>query len=377
MLNLHFLNVENGDCIIVEFSDGSDKAFGLIDCNRTPRRVSPALDRLKGLGADHLEFVCITHPDADHYTGIFDVLQAYDGRISTFATFPLSTLLTDDERLKRYAHKVLQLVDRGDDEEIATRHLELLQILQFAKEKFLPDNWIEVTGDHDRIGLSGFGDVEFYGIGPPKKMRGAIVQSVLSSAAFAKVDNNEVSVAIEIRYAGRRVTLGGDATNDNWVWHRRYREKLGLTITSDLVKLPHHGSRYDNSSDTLRDFFNGKDRPIAIISANGRSHPDLETLEKLEALSCARLCTNLFNPNERMLKRLYTNDSISTLLKSYLNIYTFCNTGVPQTCKGDICVSIHADGAITSSTEFNPLCPCTPNLDLATGAPQLPSAPKI
>jgi len=377
MLKLHFLNVENGDCIVVEFVDGVNRSFGLIDCNRTPRRASPALDKLQALGADELQFVCITHPDADHYTGILDVLRAYDGRISSFLTFPLSTLLTDQSRLKKYADKLLELVARGDDEDVASRHLEFVEILDFARKKFLPNDWIEVTGDHDRIGISGFNGVEFYGIGPPKKMRGAIVQSVLDPGAFSKVDNNEVSVAMEIRFAGRRITLGGDAINDNWVWHRKYREKLGLTITSDLVKLPHHGSRYDNSKETLADFFSGQTASIAIISAGGRSHPDLETLEALDELPCTRLCTNLFNPNKKVLKRLYNNNSISTALQNYLNIYANPTTAVPQTCKGDICISIHTDGSITTGTEYNPLCPCTPDLDIFTGRPTLPSAPAI
>lgn len=368
MLNLHFLNVENGDCIVIEYTNDNKKSFGLIDCNRTSRRRSPALDKLRDLGADHLEFLCITHPDADHYTGILDVLRAYDGRISSFLTFPLASLLNDQSRLKKYAQKLLELVRRGDDEEIAARHLEFVEILSFAKDKFLPNNnWIEVTGDFDRVGVTGFAGVEIYGIGPPKKMRGAIVQSVLDPEAFSKVDNNEVSVALEIRFAGRRITLGGDAVNENWIWHRRYREKLGLTITSDLVKLPHHGSRYDNAIETLSDFFAGSQNSIAIISAGGGSHPDLETLELLDKLPCTRLCTNLFNPNEKMLKRIYSNDNLSTRLKNYLNIYANPSTATPQTCKGDICVTIHSDGSMTSATEYNSLCPCTPMLDLAAG----------
>lgn len=377
MLNLHFLNVENGDCIIVEYINDGKKSFGLIDCNRTSRRASPARDKLRSLGADHLEFVCITHPDADHYTGILDVLDAYDGRISAFLTFPLASLLTDQDRLKKYARKLIELAERGDDEEIASRHLEFVEILRVATDRFLPNDWIEVTGDHDRIGISGFAGVEFFGIGPPKRTRGAIVQTVLDPAAFSEVDNNEVSVALEICYAGRRITLGGDAIDDNWIWHRKYRKKLGLNITSDIVKLPHHGSRRDNAAETLDDFFRGTDTSIAIISAGGRSHPDLETLELLEKLPCARLCTNLFNPNKRVLKRLYSNESLSTRLKNYLNIYASPSTEAAQPCKGDICISVHSDGSITSSTQHNPLCPCTPMLDLTTGAPVLPTISAI
>ena len=90
MLNLHFLNVGNGDFIVVEFNNGSSKAFGVIDCNRTFDRPSAAKDKLIELGAEKLSFICITHPDQDHYTGLLDVLDHFSGKVAEFFTFPLS-----------------------------------------------------------------------------------------------------------------------------------------------------------------------------------------------------------------------------------------------------------------------------------------------
>lgn len=376
MLLLHFLNVENGDCTIVEYIEGTNRRFGLIDCNRIPSRQSPALDKLKSLGATHLEFVCITHPDKDHYAGIFDVLEYYQGRISSFLTFPLASLLTDRKRLKEYAKKILKLAELADDEDVASRHLELVQIIKHATENFLPDNWIEVSGDFDRLGISGFGSVEFYGISPPRKMRGHIAQMTLNPDQFATVNSNEVSIAIEVHYAGRRIVLGGDAVDENWQWHRKYRTKVGTTISSSLVKLPHHGSRYDNSSQTLDDFFSGMEDSIAIISAGGRSHPDFETIEKLQGLPCTRLCTNLFNPEEKSLKRIYNNGALNSRLKHYLNVYATPIVTRPTPCKGDIVVSIEPNGAITSQTQFNPVCNCTKSFS-PLGLPTLPSAPAL
>ncbi|MBB4189184.1 beta-lactamase superfamily II metal-dependent hydrolase [Sinorhizobium terangae] len=376
MLLLHFLNVENGDCTIVEYNDGTHRRFGVIDCNRTRTRKSPALDKLKSLGAADLEFVCITHPDKDHYAGISDVLDYYQGKIASFMTFPLASVLTDQERLKKYAKKVLALANLADDEDIANRHLELVQILKHASENFLPDNWIEVSGDFDRLGVSGFGPVEFYGISPPKRMRGQIAQMVLDPNEIATVNNNEISVAIEMHYAGRRIVLGGDSVDENWEWHRKYRAKVNATIASNVVKLPHHGSRYDNSPETLDDFFDGIDDSIAIISAGGRIHPDFETIEKLQSLPCTRLCTNLFNPDERALKRIYNNGALTSRLRHYLNVYASPLVARPTPCKGDIVVSISPDGAISSQTEYNTVCGCTKSFS-ASGLPTLPSTPAI
>ncbi|MDH6266356.1 beta-lactamase superfamily II metal-dependent hydrolase [Rhizobium sp. SG_E_25_P2] len=377
MLHLHFLNVENGDCIIAEFVADCERSFGLIDCNRTSTRKSPALHKLQSLGVEELEFVCITHPDADHFTGIIDVLRHYEGKIRSFLTFPLSSLLTDQERLKKYAKKVLQLAERGDDEEIASRHLEFVEILQYAKDHFLPENWLQVSGDFDRLGISGFGTAAFYGIGPPKAMNGSIVQAVLNPESFTAVDNNEVSVAIQVNYAGRKVILGGDATNENWISHRRYREKIGASITSDVVKLPHHGSHLDNSPETLADFFGGANGGIAVISAGGRSHPAFETMDRLNELGCQRICTNLFNPSERSVRRLYNDAALESRLKHFLNVYAFPLATKPQACKGDIRITICPDGSIASDTEFNNiLCACTTAFN-AAGVPLLPTLPPV
>lgn len=360
MLNLHFLNVENGDCIIIEYVDGTAREFGLIDCNRTSAKQSPARDKLIELGAERLQFVCITHPDKDHFSGILDVLNHYDGNIETLFTFPLASVLTDPKRLKKYLQQIKEIVDRTDDEDVADRHLEFMEIIQRGYTQFhSKGNWIEVTGDYDRIGISGFLGVEFYGIMPPKRMRGQVAQTVLNMGPVASLNNNEISAGILIKYAGRTVVLGGDAVDANWEWHRKYRKKINANIESDVVKLPHHGSRADNSAETLSDFFSGKPNSVAIISANGRSHPDIETLTLLDALPCSRLCTSLFNPNERALKRIYNNEALSKRLKHYLNVYTDPVVAQSQPCKGDICVSISPKGVVTTNTEFNTICGCT------------------
>lgn len=374
MIRLHFLNVENGDCIILEYVSDDARSFGLIDCNRTPSRFSPARDKLIELGAEKLEFVCITHPDKDHYTGILDVLEHFHGRIGAFMTFPLASLLTDEARLKKYAAMVYELADLAEDDDIAARHLEFVEILVHAKQNFLPNKWVEISGDYDRLGITGFGSAEFYGISPPRKMRGAITAMVLGETELSSIGNNDVSVAIQITYAGRKIILGGDTTNANWQWHRDFRKKINLSISAEVVKLPHHGSEKDNSSETLRDFFDGGHESIAVISANGRGHPDFQTIDHLNNYACHRLCTNLFNPNESSLRRIYSNEALSTRFKHHLNVYSTPQLARAQPCKGDITIQIGADGSVKTFTEHNTLCPCT---KMAEGVPYLPSLPAL
>ena len=360
MLKLHFLNVENGDCTVVEHIKGDLRTFGVIDCNRTNDRSSPARDKLVALGAEKLEFVCITHPDKDHYSGIFDVLTHFDGKISQFITFPLGGIIADKERLSKYLSQIAEMAMRGDDEILTKKYLEFMQIMKWGWEKFRPrDQWIEVTGDYDLLGFDNFEGVEFYGIMPPRRVKGEFVATMLGADRIPKLDNNEISTALLLRYAGRTIILGGDATRENWDWHRKYRARSKVSILSDITKLPHHGSRKDNPADVLEAFFEKGRSSIAIISADGRRHPDLETFRLLDDLETTRYCTNVCNPNERQLKRLYKEAKLDSRLEDYLNIFADPIVIEPKPCKGDICIEIGDDGSIVPSFEFNTICNCT------------------
>jgi beta-lactamase superfamily II metal-dependent hydrolase len=363
MLVLHFLNVDNGDCIILEHeAPDTKKSFALIDSNTTKERKFAALDKLKELGAEELSFVCITHPDKDHYSGILSILDNYSGKIDQFFTYPFGRILTDKELRGRYLKQIADIARRGDDLELSLRYAELMQIFKKAYVDFLPQgNWSELTGDYDRLAVKGFGGVEFYGIMPPKKVTGSIIQSVMGSEGekVKTLNRNEISAAIIIKYAGKTILLGGDATNENWINHRRYRSRTGLSITADIVKLPHHGSRRDNSEETLRDFFYGNPNGIAIISADGRRHPDFEIFPILDQLDCTRLCTNVCNPNERSLKRIHLNDDLTQKLNNYLNVYCEFLPDEASPCKGDISVTVSNKGDVSYSTQYDSFCGCT------------------
>jgi beta-lactamase superfamily II metal-dependent hydrolase len=363
MLNIHFLNVENGDCTILEHHNTAGiKSFGLIDCNRTPGQDSPALAKLKELGAANLSFVCVTHPDKDHFSGIYDVLTAYRGKIGAFYSYPLGPILADKELLKKYVRQIGDIAKRGDDQDFTLRHSELMQIIRWCYEEFASiGTWYELTGDYDRLGVDGFDGVEFTGIMPPKRVKGEIVQAIMSidPKDIRSLNNNAISSAVLIHYGGKAIVLGGDATDDNWRSHRRFRDRAGLSISCDAAKLPHHGSRADNSVETLTDLFGHKAGGIAVISADGRRHPDFEIFDELDKLHCIRLCTNVCNPNENALKRLYRNEELSKSLIHFLNVYTEAYEPKPTPCKGDITVTVSADGSVSSTSQYNTVCGCT------------------
>jgi beta-lactamase superfamily II metal-dependent hydrolase len=86
-LVFHFLNVGFGDNILVEFpvDKAGKRSYGIVDC-RDFKKTNQYLDRLTAArpGKSELEFVCATHPHADHISGINSFLEGEKYRVKEF-----------------------------------------------------------------------------------------------------------------------------------------------------------------------------------------------------------------------------------------------------------------------------------------------------
>ena len=74
----HFIDVGQGDAILLEFGDGKTVMIdagstspGLADCR------TETLAYLGNAGVDKIEYVIVTHPDTDHYNMLEAVMDAY------------------------------------------------------------------------------------------------------------------------------------------------------------------------------------------------------------------------------------------------------------------------------------------------------------
>jgi hypothetical protein len=366
MLKIHFLNVKNGDCIILEYHPKSqpEPVFGIIDCNAAGFPQSPGLRKLKELGAKRLAFVCITHPDKDHYSGVFDILQHYEGKIDAFYTCPLGDIVQHPERIKKLAGQYLLLTSKQDDAEVTARALEFVQILQYAHQKFLPiDAWEELTGYMNAIAPPGFLGVEVHCLQPPKLAKGRYFEQIKAGtvAIESQIDHNALSIAFLVRFAGRQVILAGDATAENWRLHRRWQDRGGFDIRSDAVKLPHHGSARDCNNDTIDNFFKAHALTLAIISADGKRHPAAPVLEHLQTLGVRPYCTNYFHGWGQAAIELFTDPAHDPELIRLLSELSRIDLGVIQPCKGDITLEIADTGDLAVYTEHNHACLCDPS----------------
>jgi beta-lactamase superfamily II metal-dependent hydrolase len=356
MLAIHVLNVGHGDSAVVELRDNGNTSYGVIDSNRHGGGPVP-LRKLRELGANELSFVCLTHPHKDHYTGLFELLRAFEGRTHHFYSFPFGELINNPARLRTLAQKYRALRDGQDDPEVTRGINEFLQIIKFATERFTPDNWIECAGEDLRIAPPGFANLIIKTILPPRKAKGDYFQRIASPevAIAENPKDNDLSIALQIDYLGHKVILGGDGTLNNWINHRRWQERAHAPIQTRVVKLPHHGSHIDCDPVVLRNLFETTGERAAVISANGRSHPDEEVLDWLEADGVSPYCTNLVPQCGAKVTRLLPLPGLDPLLARWLQEVSEAGAQV-QPCQGDVRILIDDDGRISVTPQFAHPC---------------------
>lgn len=222
---LHFFDVGQGDAIYYRTGAGNDV---LIDSGPGDAvlgklgKVMPFWDR-------ELELVILTHPHADHISGMVELL-------------------------KRYKVKTVMLPHAEHNSEV---YKTLLSGLEAEKTSIV----------RPRLGQRIFLDeVSVFDIYYP----------VLIKFEDQPKDINDVSVVGRLSFGKINVLLTGDAGRDI----ENLLLRLGLPLQAEILKVAHHGSRH---SSTL-EFLNAASSTYAVISVgkNSYGHPHEEVLGFLE-----------------------------------------------------------------------------------------------
>lgn len=357
MLHIWILNVGHGDSIVLRYRGPDGDAYAVIDSNRHNGTV-PALDKLNELGAKDLSFVALTHPHADHFAGMPEILRAYKGRIGHFYTFPIANHAIP--RLQRLQGLAKELHQSSDSPTIKKRTLDFVAVLHAAGRFASNDSWEEIAGHEAVLHPAGFNGVKLAGLLPPAKVKGPYFQAIIegdTSMMFERALENDLSIALQVVYGSTSIVLGGDGTHSNWLNHRRAWDRSGAKLHSRIVKLPHHGSKHECRADVIDHLFAPDGDRIALISANGRTHPHDETYVALNARGIAPYCTNLATQCGANLRSLPNLPQASAVLRRAINSFGEPVDGQSQPCQGDILVEIDGSGGVKVTTQYGALCP--------------------
>lgn len=230
LLEVHFFDVGQGDSILIETPD---KKQILID-GGPDKTVLEKLNQTMSFYDRKIDLLVLTHPDADHITGLIDVLEYYQiGYILT------SGFETDTAVYKKWR--------------------------KLISEKNIP---LTMVQSGQKIILSE--EIIFEILWPEQPLIGV-------------KDANNTSVVGRLIYGQAEFLLTGDIERkiENILIEKNWNLK------SDILKVPHHGSKTSSSYNFIEEI----DPKIAIISVgenNRYKHPSQEVLERLKNVPTLR-----------------------------------------------------------------------------------------
>lgn len=257
-LNVHFINVGQGDAIYIEFPDGKDM---LIDGGRQfgTSTVTDVLDYLKLVDDDrNLTYLMVTHPDYDHFSMLTKVIEYYD-----VDNFYLPYADVDDWKGSTDPDK-----DKFADAPAKIDTSSYCSFLKAAVEEpdaniFLNLDIFEIEGLCDDISFV------FYAL------------SEEEYAELPKAERNDMSPVGILEYKGYQIVFTGDAAEDAT---QNYLDD-SPTVDCDLLKVAHHGSSTEGSNSA--EFLNDVSCEYAVISCgkdNTYKHPHTELMDRLNAM---------------------------------------------------------------------------------------------
>ena len=225
-LSVSILDVGQGDSILITGPSGQHI---LIDGGPSPERVCLELGKALPYWERTIELVVLTHPHADHVTGLVEVLRRYEVKQVLYPDLDYEAIAYD----------------------------EWLEVLD---EKNIPCIWAQVG---QVIDLGSGATLEV--LNPPAEF--------LEGTA-SDVDNNGVVTRLEMGEVGFLLTA------DHFEDAERYLLDRGMELRSTVLKVGHHGS----DTSTCPEFIAAVDPEVAVISVgadNPFGHPSEEVMARL------------------------------------------------------------------------------------------------
>ena len=233
--DITFVDVGQGDCIHIRTEDGRNYLIdggGSENYDTGIKLLKPYL--LKN-GVKNIDIAFVTHLHEDHYGGIRSLSAA--GMIDTIAVYEANKCM--EKQIKTETASDIQYIQRGQ----RIRLGENVFIEVISPEKYPEAHYEKLVAEED--------------------------------------DENSSSLILKIYYEGVTVLVTGDIDEEG---EADLLKKYGEELDCDIIKVPHHGSKYSSSED----FIKAVSPVMAVfqVGKNNYGHPARETIERYEEQGC-------------------------------------------------------------------------------------------
>ena len=283
-LQVHFMDVGQGDSILILFPDGKDM---LIDCGNKSSGYD--FDVTAGYLEDYLpdgklDYLMLTHGDEDHVEYMDEILEMYQ-----VSTVFMPNVLAEPSGTSAAAKELREQIAALDPEKLAMFDDEDTLTTQVYARFFIaalsePDCEVILTVDPDEDTNSIMitdgtkqADGSYAGATYMLTFYCPTEEYYASSDLSSAEEKNAISPIGILEYNGVRVVLTGDSNEIN---EPLFVERAGY-IDCDVLKVGHHGSE----TSSTEEFLDAVDCEYAIISCNAEGntfyHPRQNTLDRL------------------------------------------------------------------------------------------------
>ncbi len=227
---IYFLDVGQGDSTLVEFPTGVQ----ILTDAGPAKKVTSELEKVMGETDRYLDLAIITHPQLDHFNGFNEILERYE--IGAFILNGRGVAIPEWK----------DLVAKIEKKKIPVIILAATDKIKNA------DNQIEILSPD---------------------------QNFIQSAEL-----NDTSIVGLVQTKRLKLLLTGDIGENV---EKYLVQKFGDRLRADVLKVPHHGSKYSSSEEFLKTV-NPK---IAVIEVgdNRYGHPTKETLTRLAGANILKI----------------------------------------------------------------------------------------
>lgn len=256
-LKINFLDVGQGDCIIIQLPDGKNMIIDSGQYEKAQEAITQFTTQNKITTFDYL---LLTHADRDHVDKMSWVIDTYDIKYifrpnnysdntiskdlpSVFNTKTEGGLVVDT---KAYANFMVSAYNEGCTVEIFNKDSDFTNTIKYNGESLLYTfDFLTPVADRDKIVYK---------------------------------DRNNYSPIMMLTYGDTKIMFTGDAEEEML---EEYVSTYGSQNNVDILKVGHHGS--ENA--TTSEFIESIDPEYAIIQCglgNSYGHPHTQTLSRLK-----------------------------------------------------------------------------------------------
>ncbi|MFY0698389.1 MAG: hypothetical protein JXR11_11090 [Balneola sp.] len=317
MLEIVFKYVGNGDGIVINL-DTKKNRVGIIDANRVDGK-NPVLDHLVNKKINKLEFIFISHPHFDHYSGILEILDYCESRKIQIKHFGYTTDLNKT---------ILEALNKNVSRDKLKLLAEIYRKASELEQSGLINQRVLLTNNSKTYNFSKNSNIAF--LSPTQTERDSYNKSIHSDFEIRDSSSsaNILSLVTIFNLNDEYVLLTSDAEKSTL-------ERIGIKLLKNdprnivLGQIPHHGSLKNHRREFWKRLKYNPQTPLIISTGpNSHKHPSPTVIDELNQLdydvhlTCPVISSKGLSPSY-MLNMFSTKAIGSTITNSQDLTYTF------------------------------------------------------